>query len=355
MSITKYAFLSSALEGKLTRSVSEEQFVSMLNKKNIYDALVSISNTDIGEFMHNKISPETTLDETEQLLFKYLWNEITFIENVGIEEVNEVVDKYILKYDLQNIRFTLRSLFYGKEISSLLPIGILYKRGLLDELSTAKNFKEVVYVLGKASLSDYAGIVDDYLEGLNGKDLNSLRNVESYLYKKYYNVLLKTVSKVRGRTELKRVVRKLIDGHNILIVLRGILSGTPKHLIILSLIEPTMYIKMETLIEAAEQNSITQALQILAHSPYERILMKISNMLSAGASESLIETILLREFLREVHNDLLRSFFSPQPILDYILTKELEISMLRTVLWSIWNNIPKELIEPMLRGVKSEG
>ena len=355
MPVTKYAFLFSALKGKLTRSVSREQLVSMLNKKSIYDALVSISGTDVGEFMRDKISPETTLYEAEQLLFRYLWNEVLFIENVGIREVNEVVDKYILRYDLYNIRFILRSLFYEKEISGLIPIGILYKRALLEELSMVKSFKEVVYTLRKAALSDYAEIIDNYLEGLRGKDLNSLRSVESNLYKKYYNVLLKTVSKVRGGTELKRAVRKLIDSHNILVVLRGILSGTPRHLIISSLVEPTMYITLETLVEAAEQNNITQALQILARSPYERILSKVSNTISAGASESLIETMLLQEFLREVHSDLLRSFFSPQPILDYILNKELEISMLRTVLWSLWNNIPKELIEPMLRGVVGEG
>lgn len=354
MPITKYAFLLSALEGKLTRSVTKEQLVSMLDKKNIYDALVSISNTGIGEFIRDKISPEITLNEVEQLLFKYLWSEIMFIENVGIKDVNEIVDKYMLKYDLQNIRFILRSLFYEKKISDLIPIGILYRKGLFEEFLSVKSFNEVVYTLRKASLLDYAEIIDDYLEGLNGKDLNSLRIVESRLYKKYYDTLLKTVSKARGRTELERAVKKLIDGYNILVVLRGILSRTPKHLITLSLIEPTIYITIETLIEATEQNSITQALQVLMRSPYERILAEINNAISGGASESLIEIILLQEFLKEVHNDLLRSFFSPQLVLDYILNKELEISMLRMILWSIWNNIPKELIEPIIRGVASE-
>ncbi len=355
MPITKYAFLSSVLEAKLTRSVSREQLASMLNKKNIYDAFISISSTDLGEFARDKINPEITLEEAERLLFDYLWSEILFIEGIGISEVNEVIEKYILKYDLQNIRFIVRSLFYEKKTQNLIPVGILYKKNLLEELSTARNFKDVVYVLRRAGLQDYAATIDDYLEGLRGKDMNSLRNVESTLYKRYYAILLRTVSKVRGRTELRRVVRKLIDYYNILVVLRGILSKTPKHTIISSFIEPTMYITLETLMEAAEQNNITQALQVLARSPYERILSKINNIVSTGTSISLIEVLLFKEFLEEIHNDLLRSLFSPQPIIKYILFKELEISMIRTILWSLWNNIPRELVEPLLRGVSVEG
>ncbi len=354
MPITRYAFLISAIEAKLTRSIRRDQFLSMLDKKSIYDALVSISDTDIGEFMRNKISPDITLADAEYLLYDYLRSEIYFIKSNKINEVNRLIDSYILKYDLQNICFITRALFYEKENIELIPIGLLYERSLHEELLHASDFKDIVYTLRKASLYDYARAVSDHIEGLRSKDLSSLRSMEADLYRIYYRTLLRTASSVRGGVELKRAIRKLIDEYNIMVVLRGILSATPKSIIVSSLIEPTMYISLETLIEAAEQNNVSQALQVIARTPYERIISRVNDVIVASGNETLIEVVLLQEFLKEIHSDLMRSLFSPQPVLDYILNKELEVSILRTVLWSLWNNIPRELIEPLLRGSKGE-
>ncbi len=354
-SITKHAFLFSIIEGKLTKMVSKEQLASMLDKRNIYDALLTITNTDIGEFLRSKVGPESALDEVEQALHQYLWNEMLFLRDSGLREVGEFVNAYIVKYDLLNTIFTIRALFYNRETSKLLSLGLLYENNLLEELFGAKNFKDVIFILGKASLHDFARIVNDYSERLRGKDLSALRIVESELYESYFNNLLRIASIIGGGLELKRAIQKLIDSYNISIVLRGIVSKTPKALIESSIIEPTIYISRELLLEAAEQNNITQALQILSHSPYERMITRISSMLSASANESLIEVVLLQEFSREIEGDKLSDYYSPLPVLSYIIYKELEVSMLRVILWSIWNNMPRKLVEPVVRGVSGEG
>lgn len=341
-----YSYLLSLLQARMARIVTHKQLMQALKRNRIYDTLSDIEGSILGEYLSQKLSPETDLYGAETLLWSHLESEIDLLFTIGLKDLNVFVNSYIIKYDVKNIIHTVRGLVFNTRPSQLIPLGILRRRGLIEKLSEIENVDDLIYLLRKAGLHAYARTIYDRKESIQAKDYKVLGIIEAELYKKYLLDLYATAKKIkRGGGLLRRAVWILIDVYNIVYVLRSVMLGLDKKVAEQILIEDTLKIPLSTLREALSQESIDRAIQLIGLTPYHSLAEKLNNVLSSNLPEPFTEAVVLDWMVKEIHLNLLSTPLSIQVVLDYLLSKEREISLMRLVYWGIWNNIPRETLE----------
>ncbi len=341
-----YSYLLSLLQARMARVVTYKQFMQTLRRNRIYDTLSDIEGSILGEYLSQRLTPETNLYEAEALLWGHLESEINLLSTIGLKDLNAFVNSYITKYDVKNIVYTVRGLVFNTKPSQLIPLGTLRKQDLIEKLNKIENVDDLIDLLRKASLHAYARIIYNRKESIQAKDYKVLGIIEAELYRKYLLDLFTITKKIKkGGHFLRRAVQILIDVYNIVYVLRSVMLGLDRRIAEQILIEDTLKIPLSILKEALSQESIDRVIQLISSTPYHSLAEKLNNALSSNLPESFIEVIVLDWVVKEIHLNLLSTPLSIQVVFDYLLHKEREISLMRLVYWCIWNNIPREMLE----------
>ena len=156
----RYAFISAYLKGEETRGVTSEHIDELLRKsETIQDALETISGSDIGRYLLDQ--PIKTFDDADTYLWLYMGECLKRFEGFNIPvEMSRIVNLYVEKYDVMNIRIKLRMI--SKEAaSSMVPLGMIHSRGHLEEISFVREMDELFEILAKCNLGDYIRVIED--------------------------------------------------------------------------------------------------------------------------------------------------------------------------------------------------
>ena len=344
-----YSYLLSLLQARLTKLVTYKHVKQALKRNRIHDTLSDIEGTILGEYLVQCITPESKLNEAEECLWKYLKDEIDMLYSIKLKDLHLITTSYITKYDVKNIIQVIRSLITNTKVQQLVPIGALAKNGMLELLRSIENVDNMVDVLRKAGLTIFANIISDNRYIIESKDYKSLGVLEAKLTKEYLRQFYRNVKKIkRGGSALRRAVLIISDVYNIIHVLRSVALDIDRNVAEEVLVENTYKVSLALLKDALSQETIDRVIQILSLAPYHELAEKIGNALSMGMPEALIDVLTMDWMIKEVHLNLLSHPLSVQIVLDYLLSKEKEIALMRLVYWCIWNNIPRDIVERLL-------
>ena len=344
-----YSYLLSLLQARLTKLVTYKHIKQALKRNRMHDTLSDIEGTILGEYLIQCITPESGLNEAEECLWKYLKDEIDMLYGIKLKDLYLITTSYITKYDVKNIIQVIRSLISNTRVQQLIPIGILAKSGMLELLCPIENVDDVIDVLRKANLTMFANIVSDNRHIIESKDYKALGMLEAKLTKEYLRQLYRNIRKIkRGGSTLRRAVLIISDVYNIIHVLRSVALGIDRNVAEEVLVEDTYKISLAVLKDALSQDTIDRSIQILNLTHYHELAEKIGNALSTGMPEALIDVLAIDWMVKEIHLNLLSHPLSVQVVLDYLLSKEKEVALMRLVYWCIWNNIPRGVVEKLL-------
>ncbi len=338
----KHAFISAYLKGEESRTIIMTQMEEMLKTDNIQEAMALIRETELGSYLEQ--FPIETFDDLDAILWQYLAACIKYAESFKFSppDMAELSRAYMAKYDVFNIKAALLSIATDRK-ASLLPLGELHDRGLLDKLSAAENTNAIIEMLAVSGLKDYVPAVKNYADGEN-RESRSL--AEANLDNAYYKSLQHVIMRIKDGFIIRQTMGMMIDLINLQIVARNIIAGLKVNADQCTIADG--YLIGEDTVKELLSLKLNDLPHHLEGTPYtdiaEEILAGYDKTKSVTAIQSVIDKYRFK-WLREM---LAPRVLSPLVMLWYIILKENEIRNLRLILKAIKDNASREEVKDYL-------
>lgn len=348
-----YGFLAAFLKGKEAKSVTEEHVLEAIKKKNIAEAVEVFSETEVGRYLSERIMGITSYSDLEKNLWNYATYDISYIQKYLPADASLLLDNYMVKYDILNIKQVLRRLLEkSTHKTQLIPLGLIYKYGLLRKLDEATSIDELVEIVKSVGLYDYATVIEDYIKKLTSEV--NVKNVRMELEKKldetYYSKMLGLAFKLRGREQILPALGSYLDLLNIDIVIRGIISkdyGKAAKL----LLNTTYTVPLDFLREMLELRNLEEVSEKLAHTPYAEVGRKIVDIYKLTSDILLVEKTIIDYAMKKFKENVSTAILTPAVLLHYLLAKEKEIKLLLLTFRIIEEKLPSEKYVKFLKEV----
>ncbi|MEA3470896.1 MAG: V-type ATPase subunit [Thermodesulfobacteriota bacterium] len=331
----RYAFTSAYLKGEEARSISAEHIDGMFQRTmSLQDILDSIKDTDIGEYLLEfNLGGTKTFDGTDEFLWTYFGECLERLRRFKLpSEMDRMLDSYIKKYDIANIKTALRKVLEEKT-ADLSPLGTIYSEGYLEALSNAKSTEEISEVLESCNLYDYSSIINDIKE----KEARSTFEGEFRLESLYHKTMRSSLEDMSDGGVLVKSLGIMIDLTNLQVVFRSAL-GKKNPETGDFILDGGHMLSVNTIKELLSLN-ITEIIGRLEATEYHQMAREISRGYENEQTIAVVDKIM--ESYRFI---LLRDLLSPRALSPcnlfwYLIIKESEIRNVRIILKSIEDGI----------------
>jgi len=337
-----YPFIASYVKGEEAHLITSEHFNRLLKVKDVLEALEVIRGTDVGNYLGS--FPFKTFDELDERLWLYFDESLKFIKRLKPvpSEIQNLINIYMVKYDVLNIKASLRNLSTGKKMP-FIPLGTLNDLRFLPELVNASSVDGVIDILDRCGLSDYSALITGY--GTAAEATIRLL-IEAKLDRKYYSNFLKKARKVSDSAVFIRVIGTLMDMININLVFRAIAKNVGESVV-------PYTVGDGYLISSKEVNGLLNAKlkDTVALVPYlyRGLASEIAEGYEKTRSATVIEGAVDRHEFRLLTEMLSRRLMSPLIITWYLILKETEIKNLRLVFKAVFDGrLPEEIKDSLV-------
>ena len=338
----RYAFISSCLKGEEPRTITSEHIDKMTGASNLQDALAIIRETDLGSYLEGL--PVKTFDDLDRCLWDYFSQRIQYVQSFKFlpGDVLKLSLAYVVKYDVINVKAALQSIALGKK-ARMIPVGIIYNNGLLDQLSNAEDVADIAEILIRCKLGDYAPALEHYT---TDKSLKSKLVVEAKLDGQYYKSMLDMARKIKNGALLSQALGLIIDLTNLQIAMRAIIQGIGPDFAELAIAGG--YKITDKAIKELVTLKITDIPTKLEDPQYQQIANEVSANYDKAKSVAAVDEIIDKHKFRMVKEILSPQVLSPLVMAWYLILKEVEIRNLRLTLKAIVDGVPLQEIKSYL-------
>lgn len=341
MSDDGYAFISAYLKGEEARIIGSGHINSMTRLTSVQDIMDAIRETDIGTYLEG--ASIKTFNDVDNHLWRYLDDCFSRLERFAsvTPEILKLLGVYINKYDVLNIKAALLGISSGRK-ASMVPVGVISKNGLLEELSDADDTDGIADLLVKCGLHGYAAIVEEY--GTDEGDEARLP-VESKLDNEYYRTLVRVAEQVMDGSMLARALGTMIDMTNLQLIFRAVIGGMAADTA--GTISGGYRISVEAIREmmSLKLNEIPDRLE---SDRYSRIAEEVVSSYDKGKNISVVDEIIEKHKFKMSRETLSPRVMSPLMAVWYFIVKETELRNLRLILKAVFDNITVDEIKDYL-------
>ena len=341
MTTAKYAFMSAYLKGAEAKIVTPEHINRVSKTSGIQDVLEIIKDTDIGKYLEEALIK--TFDDSDKYLWKYFSECLERLRGLKLvpADILKVLDAYIVKYDVLNIKAAWQGISIGKK-ANMIPVGVIDGRGLLDELSHAEDVGAIIKVLVECKLGAYASILEEYVEG----EAKSKFLSEAKLDREYYTNLLNMPKSIPDGSLLTKAFSIMIDMANLQLVNRAIIEGIGSEAD--EFVIGGGYMISDKVAKDLISHKLADIPSALGGTQYQGIAEEVVASYSRTKSVTAVEEIIDKHKFRLLKEMLSPRVLTPLVIAWYLIVKEIEIRNLRLVLKATFDNIPVEEIKEYL-------
>jgi V/A-type H+-transporting ATPase subunit C len=328
-----YALVAAYLKGSEAKTIGSEHIDQVARASSIEDILNITRNTDIGKYLEGVAAK--TFDDFDSALWLYFSGCITSLRGLQPipKDVTRLLEAYISKYDILNIKAVLQGLQSGKKARSI-PVGIIFNCGLLDELFATENIDEVIGLLNRCRLGNYAALVGSYRED---DGIKSTLIIEAALNTEYFINLLDVIRKVKDGSILRRVLGTTVDLINLQTVLRATITDNKTN--IPESIIGGGYIISDRLNRELLSTPLTELAGKLENTPYYRILLDVISSYEINKNIAAIDEVIERNRFLLAKEMLSPHVLSLVAVLWYLIIKEVELRNLRLIIKGMLDNL----------------
>ena len=333
---TKYAFMSAYLKGEEARVVTLDHIDRMSRTSSVNDALATITGTDIGNYFQEV--PIRTFDDLDECLWRYFREYLAHLEAFKFlpADMRKVLRAYLVRYDVFNVKVALCGIPIGKK-ASMLPLGVIYNHGLLDELSSIENIDGITGLLVKCKLANYVPVLEKYRIDEGAK---SRLAAESKLDEEYYKSFLDMTKRIKDGFLLAKAIGFTIDLTNLQIASRAIIQdiglGASDNII------PCGYMLSAEAVRDLLSLKLTDMSGKLRNTLYYDVVEEISNAYNRTQSITSVDETIDKYKFGLAKGILAPRILSPLVMAWHLIVKELEIRNLRLILKAMFDNMPLE-------------
>jgi len=340
-----YAFISSYLKGQEARLVASKHVDSLITVSRIQDALATVRETDVGSYLEEL--PVRTFDYLDEYLWKYLAQRFAHIEWFKLvpQDVLKFLRAYTLKYDIFNVKAALASVVIAKR-AKMIPMGIIYKNGLLDELFDAESIGDIIQLLVKCKLQGYVPILDQYKTYEGAESKLRFIGIVAKLDGEYYRNMLNMVRRIKDGSILTRAFGLVIDLTNLQITSRAVIGG--KGLDAAEFIIDGGYEIADDTIRELLSLKITDMPSRLENTQYSDVAKEMLISYDKTRSITAVDEIIDKHKFRMLKEILAPRVLSPLVMVWYLILKEVEIRNLRLILKAVVDGVPVQEIRDYL-------
>lgn len=334
VSVVNYAYIVARVRAMKSKLIPKEMYPKFLNME------IPEITRFIGESEYKKDVDELGKKYHGTDLFEHALNQnlaLTYrkLIEVSQNEANFLITEYLRSWDIWNIKTIIRGKFSGASeeeiLESVVSAGQLRYRDL-TEIVKLDTVEGVIAAFAKTpyypALEGYKGVLAD---------------IENALDKMYYSKLIKAVAATENRLFLK-FLRTEIDLKNLKILFRMKRAGMERDDIIKMLIPSGMELKEADLARLASM-PLSEFVRALEEYSYWKAISDISGELTSLIN---IETRLDKYGLVYASRISYHYPLSILPVLDYILSKKMEVDNLRIIVRGKETMLPEEIIKAHL-------
>jgi len=338
----RYAYISAYLKGEEPKVITSEHIDKMRRASNIQDALAIIRETDIGSYLEEL--PIKTFDDLDECLWRYFVQRVNYIESFKFlpGDMRKVSKAYIVKFDVLNIKAALQAISTGEK-SPMIPAGIMFNNGLLDELFAAENPDAIAELITRCKLDGYMPIVKEYEIG---GDAKSKLLIEAKLDDEYYKGMLRVAKSIRDGSVLSKAFGLIIDLANLQIASRAIIEGIGPDAAECTI--PGGYRITDKAIRDLLASKLADLPRRLEGSQYQDVAKEVLASYDKTNSITAVEEVIDKHKFRALKQILSPRVLSPLVMAWYLILKEVEIRNLRLLLKAIADGVPIEEIKGYL-------
>ena len=332
----KHAFMSAYLKGEEARVVNRDHIDSMSKTSSLSDALAIIADTDIGDYLQQV--PIRTFDDLDEYLWGYLREYLARLEAFKLlpDDMLKILMAYLVRYDVFNIKAAVYGTLTGKEVS-LLPLGLIYNNGLMDELSCTENIDGIAELLAKCGLGNYVSVLKKYKID---DETKSKPLAETKLDEEYYNGLTNMTRGMKDGFLLVKTIGLTIDLTNLQIASRATIqdigAGAADYII------PGGYVLSAEAVRQLISLRLTDMPDKLSNTIYYDVAEEVSSSYKRTQSVTSVDETIDKHKLRLAKEILSPRILSPLVMAWHLIVKELEIRNLRLILKATFDNVPVE-------------
>jgi vacuolar-type H+-ATPase subunit C/Vma6 len=336
-----YPFMTAYLKGEEAHIISSEHVDKLLRVGDVLEAIEALRGTDIGNYLSGYLFK--SFDEMDERLWLYFDSRLKVIKYFRLipDKMLELLNAYVVKYDVLNIKASLQSISSGKRVK-LIPLGTIHELGFLDELGKVTATDDLINILSRSGLGAYTTLIRGY-EGV--KDVEARLLIGAALDREYFRSLLKLVRRMPDRTILTRVIGTMKDMANLRIIFRSI-SGN------LGVTKVEYTVGDGYLISGNDVSSLLtlkpEDVPDKISYAYRKVALEVVASLERSKNVTVIQEIIDREEFKLIKEILAPVIMSPLVVAYYLILKEVEIRNLRMVFRFMFDRHPLEEIRNYL-------
>lgn len=309
-----YGFSNSIIKAKKGRLLKDPEIQSLIQSDSISEAVSVLDNTVYGDALYG----ETQYKEIDKALLHNLVDVELDVRKYAPEPLQEVIDLYLKRWEVQNIKIALRIVksnrsnfrekYFPYETKSL---------QIIESAANSENLQEAGKILAETEYS--------FLEDVLQKDTEELLEPELRLDRYYYTNLMKEI-KDKERT-IKDFFGIQIDEKNLKTALRAVIDDLDEE-DIQEFILPPYKLSIEVIEEIISSEDLSSAL-----TPLESTYLKdLANLKLEQKKTTLPLNLEIKRILRDMAKEIYRKeTLGPGVILGFLLIKKYEIENLRKI------------------------
>ena len=312
---------------------------SLLISKDNYPKLLLMDLNEIGRFLgETQYKVEMTelatkydgVNLIELGTSKNLARVFTDILNYSEGDLQQMLGRYLSRWDMWNIKTVLRGKFYGATVEEIQEDIVAAGKLSEEYVNTLIALDSVEDVLKELKNKDGLAIPDEVVAEYSSS--KTLAPLEDYLDKQYYQDVLGCI-KCSNRAErlLKQFLQKEVDVTNLMTLLKlkkeGIVPERPERYFI----EGGEELEVKVLVALSRAETMDQLVsELTKYSFYSTIKDALEEFKQTG-SLTMVSLTMQRHLLRQSEKFSHIYPLSILPIIDYMLRKKQEVDNIRII------------------------
>jgi V/A-type H+-transporting ATPase subunit C len=345
-----YNFIITKIKAMYDRLLEKDIYLKLIKTRSIDEFITVLSKTAYNQYIRDV--KEANLQLIENIILKSLFDDIMIVIKYSPRDASNFIINFLDRFEIENIKVILRSLYLGirsREIVRYIvptPLGLTLD-DYYDIFEKANSIEGFIHLL---SGTDYSDIIKKYL--VFGKEdayifIDSA--LDKYVYLKLW-IMRENLQKRLDRKIAEGVLGLEIDLLNIRTILRGKKLGLSLDDLREFIIPAYYAINEKDLVDMLKYKDIESIFSILNKTLYGYLLRNVLEDYKFRDSISLIDSEMMRLMIK-FSREIIKKYYSYNHIgwlLSYINLKWIEVKNLRILLYSIVENIPREIIEKVV-------